>query len=232
VLSGIRRPPMPPLSPCPQFLARLEERINPRKDVPGAPPLSPSGAGGAGTGPVGISALRAQLLRLCQGMRGVVLSFGDDAQLAASIDFLRRTHPLNHTAAVKKSQVHHALCEMLADVLRPLVRANQPTASAARLSPGLLAEWHSQVRRPTVAWGVRKQKGAARRGHAVASMLQLLGTSAGAPESLIVCLPVFCCWQVLRVKNEIGQWVNKHSKHINVGPLTCPLCAGCAGLTP
>jgi hypothetical protein len=103
-------------------------------------------------------------------MRGVVLSFGDDSQLAASIDFLRRVHPLNHTAAVKKSQVHHALCEMLADVLRPLVRANLPAANAGRLSAGLLAEWHGQV---------------------------------------------------LRVKNEIGQWVNKHSKHINVG--------GCAG---
>jgi hypothetical protein len=47
-------------------------------------------------------------------------------------------------------------------VLRSLVRANQPAASAAALSPTLLAEWHGQV---------------------------------------------------LRVKNEIGQWVNKHSKH-------------------
>ena len=140
-------------------------------------------------------------------MRGVVLSFDSDQQLAASTDFLRQVHPLTHTAAVKKSQVrrqamrgasqrklksappnavasqaavgvkahkgtnhgvsqrprrsclcaeqahactadsqvHHALCEMLSDVLRPLVRSNLPAANAANLSPQLLQEWYTQV---------------------------------------------------------------------------------------
>jgi hypothetical protein len=140
-----------------QFLARLEERVAPRKDEP--------------LGATAAAALRAQLLRLCQGMRAVTLGFADDAQLVASTEFLRRAHPLNHTAPVKKSQAHHALCEMLADALRPLVRANQPAASAARLSAPLLVEWHAQV---------------------------------------------------LRVKNEVGQWVNKHSKHINVSGTAWP----------
>lgn len=39
------------------------------------------------------------------GMRNVVLSFGDDKQLEQSTNFLQRAHPLNHTAAIKKSQV-------------------------------------------------------------------------------------------------------------------------------
>lgn len=51
-------------------------------------------------------------------------------------------------------------------VLAPLVRANQPAASAANLSAAALAEWHATV---------------------------------------------------LRLKNDIGTWVNKHNKHIPVG---------------
>lgn len=62
-------------------------------------------------------------------------------------------------------QVHHALCEMLTDILAPLIRSNQPQ-SCPGLSQALLAEWYNTV---------------------------------------------------LRLKNEVGQWVNKHSKHTNVG---------------
>lgn len=62
-------------------------------------------------------------------------------------------------------QVHHALCQMLTDILAPLIRSNQPQ-SCPGLSPALLADWYNTV---------------------------------------------------LRLKNEIGQWVNKHSKHTNVG---------------
>lgn len=76
-------------------------------------------------------------------------------------------------AAPPCPQVHHALCEMLADVLRPLVRANQPSASAGALSPALLAEWHTVV---------------------------------------------------LRVKNEVGQWTNKHNKHVNVSGPRMRMC--------
>lgn len=56
---------------------------------------------------------------------------------------------------------------MLAAILIPLVRSNQPNSSSW-LNPALLAEWHNQV---------------------------------------------------LRLKNDIGQWANKHSKHIQVGAL-------------
>lgn len=39
------------------------------------------------------------------GMHAVRLSFGSDAELEASTIFLKQSHPLNYTAAVKKSQV-------------------------------------------------------------------------------------------------------------------------------
>lgn len=60
--------------------------------------------------------------------------------------------------------MHHALCEMLTDILTPLVRANQPHGCSG-LSAALLTEWYTTV---------------------------------------------------LRLKNEIGQWANKHNKHILV----------------
>lgn len=42
---------------------------------------------------------------VCAGMHSVRLSFDTDAQLEHSTNFLKLAHPLNYTAAVKKSQV-------------------------------------------------------------------------------------------------------------------------------
>jgi hypothetical protein len=39
------------------------------------------------------------------GMHGIVLSFDNDNQLEQSTRFLQKVHPLNYTAAIKKSQV-------------------------------------------------------------------------------------------------------------------------------
>lgn len=61
-------------------------------------------------------------------------------------------------------QLHHALCEMLTDILSPLVRLNQPHGCGG-LSTALMTEWYAAV---------------------------------------------------LRLKNDIGQWINKHSKHVVV----------------
>eukprot|EP00878_Enallax_costatus_P012410 GHUV01012961.1.p1 GENE.GHUV01012961.1~~GHUV01012961.1.p1 ORF type:complete len:1005 (+),score=325.04 GHUV01012961.1:1774-4788(+) len=98
-------------------------------------------------------------------MRNIVLSFDNDSQMEQSTKFLQRVHPLSYTAAVKKSQIHHALCEMLTDILTPLIRKNQPH-SCTGLNSALLADWYNQI---------------------------------------------------LRLKNDIGQWANKHNKHILVG---------------
>ena len=47
-------------------------------------------------------------------------------QLKASTDFLRQAHPLKHVAPVRKSQVQHALCEVLAAMLADNVKADLP----------------------------------------------------------------------------------------------------------
>lgn len=57
-----------------------------------------------------------QILRLCHGMRYVSLTLDCDEGVQEAISWLRRAHPLSHTTPQRKSQVHHALAEMMAQV--------------------------------------------------------------------------------------------------------------------
>jgi len=57
-----------------------------------------------------------QILRLCSGMRLVHLTMDTDEGVREAVSWLRRTHPLTHTTAQRKSQVHHALAEMISNV--------------------------------------------------------------------------------------------------------------------
>lgn len=58
-------------------------------------------------------------------------------QLRAATDFLSRVHPIRHQVPVRKSQVHHALCEMLTSILQPLVEADVPRSVPAQLLVGI-----------------------------------------------------------------------------------------------
>jgi hypothetical protein len=49
-------------------------------------------------------------------MHGITLGFGGDEALHAAASFLEAVQPFKFNAAVKKSQVHHALVEMLTKV--------------------------------------------------------------------------------------------------------------------
>lgn len=45
-------------------------------------------------------------------------------QLREATEFLERAHPLQYVAPVRKSQVQHALTEMLTSILAPHVRSD------------------------------------------------------------------------------------------------------------
>lgn len=81
-----------------------------------------------------------QAIRLCQALSGVRLSFHSDAAMRDSVAFLRRAHPLSYTSSIKKSQLHHALGEMVTAVLWPLVRAGLPH-SCTHISPEVRGSW-------------------------------------------------------------------------------------------
>ncbi|KAG2450803.1 hypothetical protein HYH02_004640 [Chlamydomonas schloesseri] len=113
------------------FLKALTDRINPKKDSSGNKP--------------NYDVLRAQIVRLASGMRHVVLSFDTEESVREAVSFLRRAHPLAHTAPIKKSQIHHALCDMLACILLPLVRSDAPQRAAAALGLPALEGWYAAV---------------------------------------------------------------------------------------
>jgi hypothetical protein len=73
-------------------------------------------AAAAGTAPAQCPRVPLMFRRSPAGMRSVVLSFGDDRQLEQSTAFLLQAHPLNYTAAVKKSQVHVCVFRVRAGV--------------------------------------------------------------------------------------------------------------------
>ena len=61
----------------------------------------------------------------------------DALQLKASTDFLRQAHPLKHVAPVRKSQVQHAVCEVLAAMLADNVKADLPRCPPVSYSASL-----------------------------------------------------------------------------------------------
>ncbi|MEW5311099.1 MAG: hypothetical protein WDW38_002842 [Sanguina aurantia] len=88
--------------------------------------------------------MRKQMIRMAGGMGSVSLAFCSDEQLTAATVFLQSSFPLHHIAKEKKSQLHHALCEMLTNILAPLIRLDQPHGCSS-LSPALMTAWYSQV---------------------------------------------------------------------------------------
>ncbi|KXZ50882.1 hypothetical protein GPECTOR_14g131 [Gonium pectorale] len=114
------------------FLRSLAERVNAKKDpITGGKP--------------NYDLLRSQIVRLAGGMRHVVLSFSSPEAVREAVSFLRRAHPLQHTAPVKKSQIHHALCDMLSCCLLPLVRSNAQQRAAEELGGQAMEDWYRAV---------------------------------------------------------------------------------------
>ncbi|KAL0053523.1 hypothetical protein WJX82_006983 [Trebouxia sp. C0006] len=110
------------------------------------------------------SAARQEILQMCEGMKRITLPVSTNADLKASTDFLRQAHPLKHVAPVRKSQVQHALCEVLAAMLADNVKADLPRSVASSLDPALLKAWFHTIttmRTELANWTARQSKHAA-----------------------------------------------------------------------
>ena len=88
--------------------------------------------------------------------------------LNASTSFIAKANPLNGTPAKKKTELHHALCNMLSSILMPLTDGG----------PG---SWP-----PT-----------------------------GVDQALTLWYDA-----VLRIRSQLAQWMEKHSKHVIVSHTT------------
>ncbi|XP_024526381.1 cell morphogenesis protein PAG1 isoform X1 [Selaginella moellendorffii] len=119
---------------------------------------------------------RSETLSIIHGMRYLKLGVSSLGGLNASTSFVAKANPLNRMPAKKKSELHHALCNMLSSVLAPL-------------TDGGSGQW----------------------------------PPAGVDQALTLWYDA-----VLRIRNQLMHWMERQSKHVNVGyPLvTSLLCLG------
>ena len=102
------------------------------------------------------ASIRGELLALVSALGGVRLSFDSDAAADAATDFVAALHPLRARAAVRKSQVSHALADALGQVLGAVADAGGVPGAA--LSLAALDRWRrgaASLRRDTGAWLAR-----------------------------------------------------------------------------
>ncbi|KAG6602549.1 Protein furry-like-like protein, partial [Cucurbita argyrosperma subsp. sororia] len=122
------------------------------------------------------SVLRSETLSIINGMRYLKLGVKTEGGLNASASFLAKANPLNRAPHKRKSELHHALCNMLSNILAPL-------------ADGGKGQW----------------------------------SPSGVERSLNLWYEA-----VGRIRAQLMHWMDKQSKHINVGyPLvTLLLCLG------
>ncbi|KAG9149466.1 hypothetical protein Leryth_023324 [Lithospermum erythrorhizon] len=63
---------------------------------------------------------RMETLSIIHGMRYVQLGVKTEGGLSASASFISKANPLSRTPSKRKSELHHALCTMLSNILAPL----------------------------------------------------------------------------------------------------------------
>uniref|UniRef100_A0A2N9HHA9 Cell morphogenesis protein N-terminal domain-containing protein n=1 Tax=Fagus sylvatica TaxID=28930 RepID=A0A2N9HHA9_FAGSY len=66
------------------------------------------------------SVARSETLSIINGMRYLKLGVKTEGGLNASASFVAKANPLNRAPHKRKSELHHALCNMLSNILAPL----------------------------------------------------------------------------------------------------------------
>nr|GMC62253.1 protein furry homolog-like [Ipomoea batatas] len=92
------------------------------------------------------SAARSETLSIINGMRYLKLGIKTDGALNASASFVAKANPLNRAPHKRKSELHHALCNMLSNILAPLADGGKGQWPPSGVEPTLLL-WYEAVAR-------------------------------------------------------------------------------------
>ncbi|KAG4987863.1 hypothetical protein JHK85_030846 [Glycine max] len=92
------------------------------------------------------SAARSETLSIINGMRYLKLGVKTEGGLNASASFVAKAHPINRQAHKRKSELHHALCNMLSNILAPLADAGKSQWPPSGVEPALTL-WYEAVGR-------------------------------------------------------------------------------------
>ncbi|RDX71843.1 Protein furry-like-like protein, partial [Mucuna pruriens] len=92
------------------------------------------------------SAARSETLSIINGMRYLKLGVKTEGGLNASASFVAKANPLNRAPHKRKSELHHALCSMLSNILAPLADGGKSQWPPSGVEPALTL-WYEAVGR-------------------------------------------------------------------------------------
>ncbi|KAJ0754279.1 putative Cell morphogenesis protein [Helianthus annuus] len=92
------------------------------------------------------SAARSETLSIINGMRYLKLGVKTEGGLNASASFVAKANPLNRAPHKRKSELHHALCNMLSNILAPLADDSKGNWPPPGVDPALTL-WYEAVAR-------------------------------------------------------------------------------------
>ncbi|XP_057768557.1 uncharacterized protein LOC130988663 isoform X2 [Salvia miltiorrhiza] len=92
------------------------------------------------------SVARSETLSIINGMRYLKLGVKTEGGLNASASFVAKANPLNRAPHKRKSELHHALCNMLSNILAPLADGGKGQWPPTGVEPALTF-WYDAVAR-------------------------------------------------------------------------------------
>ncbi|KAA8530488.1 hypothetical protein F0562_005197 [Nyssa sinensis] len=92
------------------------------------------------------SVARSETLSIINGMRYLKLGVKNEGGLNASASFVAKANPLNRAPHKRKSELYHALCNMLSNILAPLADGGKGQWPPSGVEPALTL-WYEAVAR-------------------------------------------------------------------------------------
>ncbi|GER30702.1 ARM repeat superfamily protein, partial [Striga asiatica] len=92
------------------------------------------------------SVARSETLSIINGMRYLKLGVKSEGGLNASASFVAKANPLHRAPHKRKSELHHALCNMLSNILAPLADGGKGQWPPSGVEPALTF-WYDAVAR-------------------------------------------------------------------------------------
>ncbi|KAL7221486.1 hypothetical protein ACSBR1_023443 [Camellia fascicularis] len=119
---------------------------------------------------------RSETLSIINGMRYLKLGVKTEGGLNASASFVAKANPLNRAPHKRKSELHHALCNMLSNILAPLADGGKGQWPPSGVEPALTF-WYealARIRGQLIYWMDKQSKHIAV-GYPLVTLLLCLG---------------------------------------------------------
>ncbi|CAM8994511.1 unnamed protein product [Rhodiola kirilowii] len=119
---------------------------------------------------------RSETLSIINGMRYLKLGVKTEGALNASASFVAKANPLNRAPHKRKSELHHALCNMLSNILAPLADGGKSQWPPTGVEPALTL-WYeavTRIRQQLMHWMDKQSKHIAV-GYPLTTLLLCLG---------------------------------------------------------